>query len=284
MSFNPQKAEQFKLTPLSDRYALFYVERTRLQRAGDAIRLVGANRQSFELPVASIGGLLMGPGCSITTEAARICNQRGCLIAVTGGGGIPVWSVSTRYRSPKNKISQFSLSCDPVTRVALAKKLFAKRQDVINRYAKNEGVPPFNPAEGLDSIQKMLGFEGAWAKEAYKLMGIAEHISTQNVRVRDQTPLALLNFFLYSVTSLVIEFLGYDQNLGILHGQSRGGGLVFDIADAYKPVLTLRQAFHAAARNHSSAEMKAGLLSDLLALGIVDDMIKFTKELFEREE
>lgn len=274
-----------KPAPLSARHSLLYIERTKVVKKGHALMLLSksdAGRSAYEIPTAGLGGLLLGPGCSLTTEASKLLSSRECIYGFCSGGGLPLWSVSTHYRSPKQKIRQFESSCNDNSRIRLGRQLLLARKMFIVKYGSDYGFPELDVPEERDvrSIRDLLLIEAEWSKRVYRGKSKEFGIDLRQRAVRDATPLSLLNFFLYSLSSLTINYLGYDQNLGILHGQRRGGGLVFDLADVYKPVVTLVTAFVGASRGYSANRMKAEVLSDVQNFGVVDHMIDLLSTLF----
>lgn len=274
-----------KPAPLSARHSIFYIEHTKVSKKGHALMLFcadGSENFAYELPPAGLGGLLLGPGCSLTTEASKLLSLRGCLYGFCGGGGLPLWSVSTHYRSPKQKIRQFELSCRSDTRLKLGYELLCARKRFIQLNGTSFGLPELDIPEfsSIRDIQELLLIEAEWSKRAYLGKSKEFGIDLKQRNIRDATPLALLNFFLYSLSSLTINFLGYDQNLGILHGQRKGGGLVFDLADVYKPVVTLMNAFVGASKGHSAGRMKAEVLADVQRFKVVDQMVDLLSQLF----
>jgi CRISPR-associated protein Cas1 len=269
-----------KATPISRRLGIVYLERCRLRKKGQAVVVVRADGERLELPVAAIGGVILGPGTSVTAEASRVIIQRGCSLSFGGGGGLPVWSISTRYRSPTNKINQFKASLDDKKRMDMAVRLFEWRAMVIAEH--DLPVPAFDGFQSLKSLEELLAMEGQWSKSAYASYGRAvnaEHL-LRGFKIREATPIALGNYFLYSLASLVITHMGYDPNIGILHGQTRGGGLVFDLADVFKPLVTLGPSFKAAAERQSANHLKAAILGAINRNGIVDKMVGLLTELF----
>lgn len=71
--------------------------------------------------------------------------------------------------------------------------------------------------------------------------------------------------------------LGLPHGLAVLHGKTRRGGLVFDIADLVKDALILPQAFISAMRGddeHSFREACVGSLVQAEALDFMIDTVK----------
>jgi CRISPR-associated protein Cas1 len=79
--------------------------------------------------------------------------------------------------------------------------------------------------------------------------------------------------------------LGIPHGLAILHGKTRRGGLVFDVADLVKDAIILPQAFVSAARGHSEQEFRQACIDTLTqseALDFMIDTLKATAQSFSR--
>jgi CRISPR-associated protein Cas1 len=77
--------------------------------------------------------------------------------------------------------------------------------------------------------------------------------------------------------------LGIPHGLAVLHGKTRRGGLVFDVADLIKEAVVLPQAFVSAASGHSEQEFRQACIDTLTkteALDFMIDTLKATAESF----
>ena len=54
------------------------------------------------------------------------------------------------------------------------------------------------------------------------------------------------NYLCYGMAGAALWALGIPPHLSLFHGKTRAGGLVFDVADAFKDAFVLPLAFHAA--------------------------------------
>ena len=71
--------------------------------------------------------------------------------------------------------------------------------------------------------------------------------------------------------------LGLPHALAVLHGKTRRGGLVFDIADLIKDALILPQAFVSAAKGQSEQEFRQACIEALTRTEALDFMIDTIK-------
>ena len=87
------------------------------------------------------------------------------------------------------------------------------------------------------------------------------------------------NYLAYGLGATAAWVLGIPHSLAVLHGKTRRGGLVFDIADMIKDAVILPQAFLSAAKGHSEQEFRQACIETLTrteALDFMIDTIKLT--------
>lgn len=129
--------------------------------------------------------------------------------------------------------------------------------------------------------------EAAWAKQAYRKCSKDFQIPWTTKEQEDeskQNPITFLNFLSYSLADIAIYHLGYDPNIGILHGRTKGGGLCYDIADVVKPIIALIPSFVARKYSYSLGKMKEQFLNDVVRYDLLDYLIKTLEQLFNEEE
>ena len=288
MSRNLRINETESLIALSSRHAIFYLEHAKLVKYEQDIRVLNralANQSEVSLPVANIGGLILGPGCSVTSEAARVAAARGCLLLFAAGGGLPIYSASTQHRSPTKKLQQYEICSDETKRLKAARLMFVMRRDYIEKHSYID-LPKFPVANDYQSINAMLSAEGAWAKKAYRRRAsYYDDTSWRGKAVESKSrdnPLSFLNFLAYSLADIAIIHLGLDPNIGILHGQRRGGGLVYDLADIFKPIIALDLSFKAMSEGWSVQQSKVEFLNLVHTEDILTRMIDSLKKIFPK--
>ena len=274
------------LIPLSRRIPFYYTEYSKIKRKGNDIRILKAKlKEEYSLPACGIGGLFLGPGTSITSESMRIISSRGCLIGVMGGTASPLYLCSTQHRSPLPRIRQHNIVFDEAKRLRAAKIFFKRRKMFINKFA-SEKLLQFPDSNDRDTVNSLLSKEGAWAKEAYKLLANEYNVSPFK-RGRlfrgKKDPLTFLNFLSYSIADLTILHLGYDPNIGVLHGRTKGGGLSYDLADVVKPVVALHLSFIALKEALSLIEIKSRFMNLVLKTDVLNYLVNTLNEIFKEE-
>jgi CRISPR-associated protein Cas1 len=86
------------------------------------------------------------------------------------------------------------------------------------------------------------------------------------------------NYLAYGLAATAAWVLGLPQSLAVMHGKTRRGGLVFDIADLIKDALVLPQAFVSASKGHDEQEFRVACLSNLTRAEALDFMIDTVKD------
>lgn len=273
------------LIPLSRRVPFYYIEYSKIKRKNNDIRVLKADlKEEYSIPVCGIGGLFLGPGTSITSESMKIISSRGCLIGVMGGNSTPLYLCSTQHRSPLPRIRQHKIVFNELKRINAAKILFKKRNLFIKKFS-SVFLPQFPSCTEKDTINTLLSKEGAWAREAYKSLSLQYNIpfTKRGKPFRGKKdPLTFLNFLSYSLADLTILHLGYDPNIGVLHGRTKGGGLSYDIADIVKPIIALELSFQAVKEGWSLTEIKKQFMKLVLEIDVLNYLLKTLNEVFTK--
>jgi len=85
------------------------------------------------------------------------------------------------------------------------------------------------------------------------------------------------NYLAYGLGATASWVLGLPHGLAVLHGKTRRGGLVFDVADLVKDAVILPQAFVSAMRGHSEQEFRQACIEALTRTEALDFMIDTLK-------
>jgi len=85
------------------------------------------------------------------------------------------------------------------------------------------------------------------------------------------------NYLAYGLAATATWVLGLPHGLAVLHGKTRRGGLVFDVADLVKDALILPQAFVSAMKGHSEQEFRTQCIERLNRTEALDFMIDSLK-------
>lgn len=270
------------IIPLSLRLGMYYVEHSIIRRDDNSVVCVNSENRMSILPSMSISALIMGPGSSITTEALKELSANGCLVYISGELGLPVILSSLRYRSPHNRITQYEMITNDKKRIVAIKKLY----DLRSKYMKMmSGITVEIPIfKKVRTPEEALGVEAAFMKKMYRELSVHYNYSwSRKADLGISNPLKInyTNHLCYSTAAIVIEHLGLDPDIGVLHGRTQGGGLVFDVADIFKPYMSLDLAF-----NHigaSNKEIRKIYHERSLNISLIDELIKDLKCLLKEE-
>lgn len=226
-----------------DRYPLLYFEHGRIEVDDSSVKWVGANRDIYAIPVATIATILLGPGTTVTHEAVKAISSSNTTICWVGDDSLRFYaSGMTPTADTRNLLRQIRFATDPETRLTVAKRLFSERF----------------PNESLDgkSLQTLMGMEGVRVRalyaskaEEYGVPWNGRRYIPGKIEVSDKVNryLTHANSLLYAViTSLVIAH-GYDPRIGFIHSGSPLP-FIYDLSDLYKEILTIDLAFMLASK------------------------------------
>jgi len=273
----------------SKRANIYYLEKCRvMQKDGRVLYLTeGKNEnQYWNIPIANTTVLLLGTGTSVTQAAIRMLASAGVLVGFCGGGSTPLFSGSeiewltpqSEYRSTEYVQGWLSFWFQEEKRLGVAKFLQQARCDYLikvwnkDKELKNENFycddrdmeNALNSfASKIDKSQKvndLLSAEALFAKQLYKY-------STNRVKITNfsRNPDAgdLANDFLnhgnylaYGLAATVLWVLGIPHGFAVMHGKTRRGALVFDVADLIKDAIVLPWAFICAKEKYSEQDFR----------------------------
>jgi CRISP-associated protein Cas1 len=302
----------------SKRANMYYLEHCRvMQKDGRVLYLTETKKENlyFNIPIANTTVILMGTGTSITQAAVRMLAQAGVPIGFCGGGGTPLYmgneiewlTPQSEYRPTEYLQGWLSFWFDDekrlraakllqLERISFLKKVWSKDRDLRNVGFDNE-TPEIdktlrnNKDEILaaEKITSLLSSEAKLTKQLYK---IAAHLNDipSFIRERDATDKAngFLNhgnYLAYGLAASSLWVLGIPHGFALMHGKTRRGALVFDIADIIKDAIVLPWSFICARENSTDQEFRQQCLqsfADHNALDIMFDRVKEISLMFDK--
>ncbi len=294
----------------SKRANIYYVDKCRvMQKDGRVLYLTEADaeKQYWNIPIANTTCILLGTGTSVTQAAVRMLASAGVLIGFSGGGGTPLlaaneveWlSPQSEYRPTEYIQGWMKFWFDAEKRLEVAKQFQLSRIDYLQRvWSKDRDLK----AEGFDisrtNIQKPLNnfaskikhcenvtnlllTEAQFTKTLYK---IAANLTCQKDFVRQHDSVDKANTFLnhgnylaYGLAASTLWVLGIPHGFAVMHGKTRRGALVFDIADLIKDTLVLPWAFICAKEGASEQEFRQQCLQAFTKHKALDFMFERVK-------
>lgn len=270
----------------SKRANIYYLEYCRvMQKDGRVLYLTesfSSNQQEnlyYNIPIANTTCILLGTGTSITQAAMRMLAQAGVLVGFSGGGATPLlmateieWlTPQSEYRPTEYVQNWLSWWFDGEKRLQAAKTFQQYRIEYLNQiWSKDRSLK----SEGFDStdstiktilethksninkqtsVAHLLQLEARLTKQLYKLAATTTGFSgfTRQHDGIDKANAFLNhgNYLAYGLAASTLWVLGIPHGFAVMHGKTRRGALVFDIADLIKDALILPLAFICANEN-----------------------------------
>jgi len=299
----------------SKRANLYYLEYCRvMQKDGRVLYLTEATKENlyFNIPIANTTVLLLGNGTSITQAAMRMLAQAGVLVGFCGGGGTPLhmaceiewFTPQNEYRPTEYLQGWMGFWFDDSKRLDAAKIFQQARIDYLKRVwqkdrdLKGEGFDFndktiqsaldtfFTRTEAATNQQELLLTEAQLTKVLYKYAANItknenfkrQHETTRTVDIGKANDfLNHGNYLAYGLAACTLWVLGIPHGFAVMHGKTRRGALVFDIADLIKDALVLPWAFVCTKENATEQEFRQQILqafTDHKALDYMFEQVK----------
>ncbi|MET1254835.1 type I-F CRISPR-associated endonuclease Cas1f [Aliikangiella maris] len=296
----------------SKRANIYYLEKCRvMQKDGRVLYLTEEKNQNlfWNIPIANTTCLLLGTGTSITQAAMRMLAQAGVLVGFCGGGGTPLLMASeiewltpqSEYRPTEYMQGWMGFWFDDAkrliaakhiqqSRIAFLKRVWSKDRDLINEgfHFEDELIQTAfsamsNRVEQAANVGKLLQLEAEFTKRLYKLAATNTKLP-DFVRSRESTDLAndFLNhgnYLAYGLAATTLWVLGIPHGFAVMHGKTRRGALVFDIADLIKDSVVLPWAFICAKENATEQEFRQQCLQAFTDHKVLDFMFDVVKQI-----
>lgn len=289
-----------------------------MQKDGRVLYLTEANKENqyFNIPIANTTVLLLGNGTSVTQSAMRMLSQAGVLVGFSGGGGTPLYMANnvehaiewmtpqSEYRPTEYLQGWMQFWFDEEKRLEAAKQFQQARikyiQQVWNKDSdlKNEGfdfndqiiqqaLSRFNERTTAATKQSdLLLTEAQLTKVLYKFAANntkqqnfkRQHKPANNTTDKANDFLNHGNYLAYGLAACTLWVLGIPHGFAVMHGKTRRGALVFDIADLIKDALVLPWAFICAKENTLEQEFRQQILQAFTDHKTLDFMFEQVKQ------
>lgn len=302
----------------SKRANLYYLEHCRVLVNGGRVEYVtdeGKQSLYWNIPIANTTVLLLGTGTSITQAAMRELAKAGVVVGFSGGGGTPLYSanemdIEVAWFTPQSEYrpteylqhwvrfwfrDDLRLEAAKIVQRARLKRVM--EEWLRNRRLMDAGfvIPQRQLQLAVDgSLRRieqatdntmLLTEEARLTKKLFKLACDAteygDFVRAKNGNGADPANRFLDhgNYLAYGLGATAAWVLGLPHGLAVLHGKTRRGGLVFDIADLIKDAVILPQAFISATRGDDEQEFRESCISNLVQAEALDFMIDTIKEI-----
>ncbi len=259
-----------------------------MQKGGRVLYLTEErdNKQYWNIPIANTTCILLGTGTSITQAAMRMLASAGVLVGFSGGGATPLIAATevewltpqSEYRPTEYIQNWLSFWFDPEKRLLVAKRFQQLRIKYLRDVWDNDRdlrVEDFWLADDdiagalakftakielCPTVTDLLTTEARLTKSLYR---IAANRTKQKDFIRDYDRIDDANAFLnhgnylaYGLAATALWVLGIPHGFAVMHGKTRRGALVFDVADLVKDALILPWAFICASEKSSEQEFR----------------------------
>jgi CRISP-associated protein Cas1 len=291
---------------LSKRANIFYLDRVRVMMEHERVvyRMeADGEALDYNLPDCNTALVLLGKGSSITDAAARALAKSGVVLGFAGSGGTPAHSLvdyvflnpADEYRPTEYCQKWVKMWLDEQKRLDSAKKFQKERLSLTvsawrsNTALRLKGLEIPEPmvkafemgVENSADSQGILLAEAAWTKKLYAILakGFDVGAFTRKSGEGEDIFNELLdhgNYLMYGLATVALHALGIPPSFPLVHGSTRRGALVFDVADLVKDAISMPLAFEcAAATAQKKPQMfRAMLIEKIQANEIIDLMIK----------
>ncbi len=270
----------------------------------------------FNIPIANTTVLLLGNGTSITQAAIRMLSQAGVLVGFSGSGGTPLYmgnnvehaiewmTPQSEYRPTEYLQGWMKFWFDDKKRLYSAKQFQTARIEYLERVWKKDhdlkqngfdidhneiqkALATFNQRTKAASKQSdVLLTEAQLTKTLYKFAANNTQLdnftrqhqgSTKNNIDKANDFLNHGNYLAYGLAACTLWVLGIPHGFAVMHGKTRRGALVFDVADLIKDAIVLPWAFICAKENATEQEFRQQILQAFTDHKTLDYMFEQVK-------
>ena len=298
----------------SKRANIYYLEMCRVMQKDGRVVFLSEDKNHhryWNIPIANTTCILLGTGTSITQAAMRMLSQAGVLVGFCGGGATPLFmgaeiewlTPQSEYRPTEYVQRWLSFWFDESKRLEAAKAMQRTRIEYLARTWKkdrdfrSEGFETeaiekdlsyfLERIETAPNTAKLLQLEADLTKRLYKFAAIQTGMAGFTRQRNNADPandfLDHGNYLAYGMAATTLWALGIPHAFALMHGKTRRGALVFDIADLIKDALVLPQAFISAKEGVDDQTFRTQCLQRFVdhgALGFMFDQVEAICERF----
>lgn len=298
---------------LSKRANVTYVEFARVLVKDDRVVYLTETGedvdQFFNIPYRNAAFVLLGKGTSITDAAMRKLAEAQVVVGFCGSGGSPLTQVAdavycagqSEYRPTEYMQRWMRMWLDESHRLLAAKCFQACRvRMVASEWSSNpalqqagilvpdKAIKRFESAlHAVARTEELMAAEAVFARSLYA--SIAEGYRLDFRREEGKRSRATVadcvnglidhgNYIAYGYAAVALYALGISYALPVLHGKTRRGALVFDVADIFKDAIVLPLAFSYGAAGAADSEFRAALIDKCQTAGMIDLLIETIQE------
>jgi CRISPR-associated protein Cas1 len=285
---------------------------------GRVVFLKPAKEENYywNIPIANTTVILLGNGTSITQGAVRLLCGAGVMFGFSGGGGTPLlagtetkkptdieWLMpQSEYRPTEYLQHWMQFWFDQNKRLQIAQYFQEQRLNYLRKiWGKDRTLKSYDfdledikldrslknyqkEFNQVPDVNSLLLLEGRLTTALY---AFAAQSTQQEGFTRDHDPketdranqfLNHGNYLAYGLAATCLWVLGIPHGFAVMHGKTRRGALVFDVADLIKDAIVLPIAFIAAHEGDSEQEFRHRCLQAFIEHEALDFMFDVVKE------
>ena len=304
----------------SRRANIYYLEKCRVQVNGGRVEYVTQEgKESFywNIPIANTTAVMLGMGTSVTQMAMREFARAGVMVGFCGTDGTPLYSANevdidvswlcpqSEYRPTAYLQNWVSFWFNEEKRLQAAKQFqFIRLQQIEKhwtgvRIQREHAYQPDKSTlqavierakQSMDAATEhtaLMLHEAQLTKSLYKLasqtVGYGSFTRAKRGGGADMANRFLDqgNYLAYGLAAVATWVTGIPHGLAVMHGKTRRGGLVFDIADLIKDALVMPQAFIAAMEGEDNQMFRQRCINAFQQADALDLMITALQETSE---
>lgn len=306
------KPSDLKTILHSKRSNIYYLQYCRVLVNGGRVEYVtdeGKQSLYWNIPIANTTVVMLGTGTSVTQAAMREFARAGVLVGFCGGGGTPLYAANevevdvswlnsqSEYRPTEYLQHWVSFWFDEQQRLAaaiafqrvrieqirlhwLSSKMQRENKFIADPERLSQLLNRFEQSlKHCNNSAELMAQEAVMTKALYKLAATTVKYG-DFIRAKQGGGSDLANRFLdhgnylaYGLAAVACWVIGLPHGLAVLHGKTRRGGLVFDVADLIKDALILPQAFISAMNGEDEQEFRQRCISNLQNADALDTII-----------
>ncbi len=302
---------------LSKRANVFYLEHVRvLQKDDRIVYLTNCDSEVerfFNIPERNTAFLLLGKGTSITDSAARRLAESNVIVGFAGNGGSPLFSMVdyaflsplSEYRPTEYMQAWMRMWLDEAKRLEAA-KVFQLERLTMAAHAWREN-PHLNDRkiaisaaleescrakiQSATDTAHLMAVEAEWARNLYRLLArgfeLGDFKREEGKQTRDTSEDLVNgyidhgNYIAYGYAATALNALGISFAFPVMHGKTRRGALVFDVADIYKDAVVLPHAFISVEQGLRDQEFRDTLIEISMNAEVMDRAIQTIQKVIE---
>lgn len=312
------RASDMKSVLHSKRANIYYLEHCRVLVNGGRVEYVTEQGQKslyWNIPIANTTTVLLGTGTSLTQAAARELGKAGVLVGFCGGGGTPLFSaqeidIEVAWFQPQSEYRPteylqnwvkfwfrdelrleaarafqsariLRIEEEWCTGANFANRGFAVDREAVRRLLADSRTEITRARNTTDLLTSEARLTKDLFREAVRALDYGSFTRAKKGEGIDPANRFLDhgNYLAYGLGATAAWVLGLPHGLAVLHGKTRRGGLVFDVADLVKDAVVLPQAFLSASQGDEPQEFRKACIESLVRTDSLDFMIETLKSI-----